>query len=103
MSYLGKLGWLCRLSLVATLLVFLPLSSNAQTANTSVRGNVTDATGAVIPNVDVTISENSIGFTQTHQTDEKGGYSFQQIPPGTYLIKVIAEFDSRTKSFLISP
>jgi len=38
-----KLRWMCRLSLVGMLLVFLSLSSNAQTATTSVRGDVTDA------------------------------------------------------------
>jgi hypothetical protein len=62
----------------------------AQTAATSLRGDVSDSTGALIPNVDVTISESSIGFTETHQTDDKGAYSFQQIPPGTYLIKIRA-------------
>src|ERR1700745_4014605 len=62
----------------------------AQTATTSLRGDVSDSTGALIPNVEVTISEASIGFSQTHQTDEHGAYSFQQIPPGTYLIKILA-------------
>ena len=97
-----KLRWMCRLSVVGMLLAFLSLSSNAQTATTSVRGDVTDATGAVIPNVDVTISEDSIGFTQTHQTDEKGGYSFQQIPPGAYLLKIHAPgFNEQTEKVVL--
>ena len=85
-----SLGWTCRCSFAAMLLVLCSLTGNTQTATTSVRGDVTDSSGAVIPHVDITITENSIGFTQTHQTDEKGSYSFQQLPPGTYLIKIHA-------------
>ena len=68
------------------LVVSLAVTGHAQTATTSLRGVVTDPTGAVIPSVAVTVAETSIGFTQTHQTNEKGEYSFQQIPPGTYVI-----------------
>jgi hypothetical protein len=74
----------------AVVLGAMAVSGNAQTATTSIRGDVTDATGAVIPNVDVTIAEASIGFTQSHQTNDKGEYNFQQIPPGAYLIKIHA-------------
>jgi hypothetical protein len=73
-------------------------TGRAQTATTSVRGEVTDSTGAVISAVAVTVTESSIGFTQTHQTNEKGEYSFQQIPPGSYQIKVSAPgFSERTE------
>jgi hypothetical protein len=78
-----------RLRLCLSLFLFFPFISlgHSQTATTSVRGIVTDPTGALIPNVDVTATESSIGFTQTHKTNEKGEYSFQQIPPGLYFIK----------------
>ncbi|HZZ15892.1 MAG TPA: carboxypeptidase-like regulatory domain-containing protein, partial [Candidatus Sulfotelmatobacter sp.] len=73
-------------------------SGHAQTATTSVRGNVTDPSGALISGVAVTVAESSIGFTQTHQTNEKGEYSFQQIPPGSYQIKISAPgFSERTE------
>ncbi len=74
----------------------------AQTATTSLRGDISDSTGAFIANVEVTISESSIGFTQTHQTDEKGAYSFQQIPPGTYVIKIHAPgFNEQTEKAVL--
>src|SRR5215472_11793938 len=74
----------------------------AQTATTSLRGDISDSTGALIPNVDVTISESAIGFVQTHQTDDKGGYNFQQIPPGTYLIKIRAQgFNEQTEKVVL--
>ena len=93
MNYVRKmmrLGVACRSSLFAMVCVCVASVAYPQTATTSLRGDVSDSTGALIPNVEVTISEASIGFSQTHRTDEKGAYSFQQIPPGTYLIKILA-------------
>jgi hypothetical protein len=85
-----RLGVACRDLFFAMVCVCVASAAYAQTATTSLRGDVSDSTGALIPNVEVTISEASIGFSQTHKTDEKGAYSFQQIPPGTYLINVLA-------------
>lgn len=93
---------LCRFSFIGSLFLLAAVASYAQTATTSIRGDVTDATGAVIANVDVTIAEKSIGFTQSHKTDEKGQYSFQQIPPGAYLITIRAEgFNEETQRALL--
>lgn len=78
------------LFLFLLLFASLAATSHSQTATTSLRGNVTDSTGAVIPRVEVTLTESAIGFTQRHQTDDKGEYSFQQIPPGSYQIKINA-------------
>ena len=71
----------------------------AQTATTSVRGIVTDKAGAVVGNVQIVLTEQSIGFTQTHITNGTGEYSFQQIPPGSYQIKASASgFTEQTTS-----
>ena len=105
MGYLMKtenFRWMQRALFAAMILVLLSLRSHAQTATTSLRGDVSDSTGAVIPHAAVTIAESSIGFTQTHQTDEKGSYSFQQIPPGTYLINIhAAGFDEQTEKAVL--
>ena len=78
--------------LLLLLLVLAPMSvGHAQTATTSVRGIVTDKTGAVLTGADIALTEKSIGFTQTHKTNASGEYSFQQIPPGSYQIKVSME------------
>ena len=91
-----------RLSLLLLLLAAFATTGRAQTATTSVRGDVTDPTGAVVSNVDVTINDSSIGFVQTHQTDDKGAYSFQQIPPGAYLIKIHAPgFNEQTQKVVL--
>jgi len=68
------------------LMCFLPVVCSAQTAVTSLRGTVHDPTGAVIPKAQVTISRPDIGFTQIKASDDRGEYSFVQIPPGRYTI-----------------
>ena len=96
---LGATDWFLSIAVLCGLLVGTGFS---QTATTSLRGDISDSTGALIPNVDVTISESSIGFIQTHETDDKGAYSFQQIPPGTYLIKIRAQgFNEQTEKVVL--
>ena len=93
-----RLGVACWCLLLAMFCVWVAGAASAQTATTSLRGEVSDPTGALVPDVDVTISEASIGFSQTHQTDAKGAYNFQQIPPGVYLIKIRAQgFNEQTE------
>ena len=87
---LVKLIGMARAFLPLLLLASLAVSGHTQTATTSVRGDVTDPTGALVQGVEVTITESSIGVTQTHTTNDKGEYNFQQIPPGSYLIKIHA-------------
>ena len=92
----------CRTSLALVLLTTPTIKSYSQTATTSVRGDISDFTGAMIPNVDVTITESSTGFSQTHKTNEKGAYGFQQIPPGAYLISAKAPgFNEQTEKIVL--
>jgi hypothetical protein len=77
-------------SIVVSLILSAAAISYGQTATTSVRGVVTDKAGAVMGNVQVVLTEKSIGFTQTHKTNGSGEYNFQQIPPGSYQIKANA-------------
>ena len=77
-------------SIALSLLLPMATLALAQTATTSVRGVVTDNSGSVMPNVQVILTDKSIGFTQTHKTNDSGEYSFQQIPPGSYQIKTSA-------------
>ena len=55
----------------------------------SISGTVTDQTGAVLPGATITIKD-SAGATQTATTNERGEYSFQHLPVGTYSITVSA-------------
>jgi hypothetical protein len=49
-----------------------------------IRGVVTDGTGAVVPDVAITITSPSLQGARTTSTDRQGGYIFRGLPPGTY-------------------
>jgi Carboxypeptidase regulatory-like domain/TonB dependent receptor len=55
-----------------------------------IRGVVSDATGAVIPAVAVTITEVGTNVAQTAKTDRSGGYILRALRPSTYLVRVEA-------------
>lgn len=59
-----------------------------QNASTSLRGTVTDTTGASIPGAVVTIQNMSVGTTSLTKSNGQGEYSFQQVTPGKYTITV---------------
>src|SRR5580658_1739673 len=52
------------------------------------RGVVSDATGAVINNANVTITDAGTNISRAAHTDEKGEYSFTGLRPSTYMVKV---------------
>lgn len=54
---------------------------------TAVTGVVSDPTGAVIPGVEVTVTNSATGVTRTAITNEAGFYSITQLPPGTYSVR----------------
>jgi hypothetical protein len=63
----------------------------AQSAGTSgLTGTVTDPSGAVIPNVTVTATNNDTGQTRTVTTGTDGSYHFTLLPPGRYAVKFAA-------------
>ena len=80
-----------RLLLCLLLVLSLSLKAYPQTATTTLRGVVTDPSGAVVSDADILLTESSIGFSQVHKSNAQGEYSFQQIPPGTYQIEVTAQ------------
>lgn len=55
----------------------------------SIAGTVTDASGAVLPGVTITLSgERLIGGPQTQVSDTNGTYRFDRLVPGTYGVKM---------------
>jgi hypothetical protein len=72
------------------LLLFLGFSTCVwpQTGLTSLRGTVTDPSGALLAGAEVALEEPTTGFHATHSTDQSGAYEFPQIPPGKYAITV---------------
>ncbi len=62
----------------------------AQSFKATVTGQVTDSTGAVVPSATVTISETATNQSQTVTTGDDGNYTFTQLTPGAYTLKVEA-------------
>jgi uncharacterized protein (DUF2141 family) len=74
--------------LIASMAVLFSVQlAQAQTTG-SITGTVTDASGAVLPGVTITLSgERLIGGPQTQVTDESGTYRFDRLVPGSYHVK----------------
>ena len=76
----------------SVLLLLLLLSASAtalaQVQMGSILGAVSDASGAVMPGVMVSLSgDRLIGGVQTAVSDASGAYRFDRLPPGTYTVK----------------
>src|SRR5437867_10408113 len=59
----------------------------AQSSNATVSGTVTDSTGAVLPGLTVTATNNATGIVTTVSTNETGVYNFASLLPGVYTVK----------------
>ncbi len=82
----------CRLfcgSILALVLTVAPIF--AQSQNASLDGQVTDKSGAVVPQATVTISAAERTQSSTIQTDNDGRYSFPNLAPGIYNLSVQAK------------
>ncbi len=60
----------------------------AQIRSASITGIVTDATGAVVPNAEVVVTEQQTGVSYTTRTTEAGQYTAPYLPAGTYTVAV---------------
>ena len=77
--------------MLAVIALLLPGVLWAQSTTTgAISGTVTDASGAVLPNVAVSLKSTEKGFTQATKTTAQGVYQFSLLEPGTYSITVSA-------------
>jgi hypothetical protein len=65
------------------------LASTVFAQSAVLHGTVTDPTGAVVANANVTITDSS-GATRSAASDNYGNYSFDGLPPGSYLLQASA-------------
>ena len=84
--------------LVAAALLTIPVAGLYAQTTGRLFGQLTDAQGAALPGVTVTVSSPALQGTQTQVTDGEGNYRFPSLPPGHYTVKAeLAELqDDRT-------
>ena len=71
--------------------LFASMQAFGQGQAGTILGTVTDSSGAVLPNVSVTITNTATGVTKTSVTNEAGVYTFPGIQIGTYEVKAVAQ------------
>src|SRR5712692_2733154 len=77
--------------LLLALLVAGAADLGAQSNAGRISGTVTDSSGAVLPGVAVTVSQQGTGLSRTVPTDAAGAYLFVSLPVGTYDVSGISE------------
>ena len=77
--------------LVLFSVLLLTLTTAAQIQNGQISGDITDPSGAAIPNAKVVISNKAKDFSVTVTSSQQGHYVANQVPIGTYAITVTAQ------------
>jgi hypothetical protein len=60
----------------------------AQRISATIRGTVTDPTGAVVSGAKVTVTNEATGLTRSAPSNSAGNYSFAELPVGSYRVEV---------------
>src|SRR6267154_2066606 len=75
---------------IPALIVSVVSPASAQTT-ASIKGTVTDASGAVVAGAKITVKNPSLGIARTTETNDSGDYEVPALPPGTYSVEVSKE------------
>src|SRR5438552_13722191 len=87
------------LSAVALLCLVLCTHSFSQTSNATLGGTISDATGALIPGVTITATNNGTGIVTTVFSNEAGAYQFASLQTGTYTVTAeLPGFQTQTRN-----
>ena len=79
------------LAVFALVALIVPTVVTAQSTTTgAISGAVMDQSGAVLPDVRVTLKSTEKGFTQSTKTSAQGVYQFSLLEPGTYSLTISA-------------
>ncbi|MGD1097089.1 MAG: carboxypeptidase-like regulatory domain-containing protein [Bryobacteraceae bacterium] len=74
--------------LLSVLLVWTGITVTAQVPTGIILGTVTDESGAVIPNANVTVTSKTTGAPRALTANAEGIYSASALPPGDYEVRV---------------
>lgn len=73
-------------ALALAVLIAIAPSAHAQISTATVNGTVRDATGAVVPGAEVSISNVETGVEQQAESNSAGVYRFSNLQPGLYTL-----------------
>ena len=93
---MNRLGRWFFLTLLVVSLFAVPML--AQKTSGTIRGVVTDPSGAVVANVPVVVKNNSTGQERTVTTNTQGEYQAAELNPGIYVVSVKAPNFKETTS-----
>ena len=90
-----------RFSLPAVLLL---VSATGWAQDSRISGTVTDATGGVIPGVEVAVTNLDTGVSRQVVTDDSGRYTVPQLFAGNYRVSAsMTGFDAQRLELLLDP
>ena len=97
---------ICGQTVCILLLIFglygLSAPASAQQSLGSIRGTVTDSTGAVVPDATVKVHDSATGLDRSTTSNRVGSYEFFGLPIGTYAVSFTKEnFKTETHSEII--
>lgn len=94
-----RLGTVSLVVLLCLSLLNLPLTAQS---TATLRGTVTDESGAVVANANVTAHNQGTGVDTTTTTDSAGAYQVTALPPGNYTVTIQAPgFQKQSSSGLV--
>jgi hypothetical protein len=79
------------LGIVCFALLVFAAQASAQVTGATLTGTITDKSGAVMPNVQVSITNTATGITQIVTSDSAGLYSVPNLIPGAYELTIQAQ------------
>jgi hypothetical protein len=94
-------AWQGFLLLLGLLLALVPSRTLAQAIFGSINGTVTDASGAVVPNASITVTDTDKGTTKAVTTSDSGSFLVHDLIPDHYQLKVEAPGFSTAQSAVI--
>jgi hypothetical protein len=87
---------------VVAVLLSVPVCLSAQVSTGTITGQVTDVSGATVPNAPVVITDVRSNVTRSLVTDSAGLYSAPNLVPDEYSVQVTANgFQAQTKTGLV--
>jgi len=90
-------------SMLLGAILALPVVVNAQLTTADVVGTVTDATGAVVSNANVTLTNQRTNETRNTQSNGSGQYVFTLLLPGNYSVRIeVTGFTTFTSNVNVS-